>query len=431
MAVFGRESGLLNLGIHVVNIDTTKIRTLALNERGAKTAVQLGLTAEIGSPSPFLDEYWSAANVIVLIMALPIVVRLISKRQLDKDLDPVIIAVDESGSFVIPVLGGHRGANRLAKELASRVNSTPIITTASEHLGIPAADGISGFSTVGDTASLIEFMLEGYDPIIQNELDWPIPVNLKHGLGPGTIIISDHMLELETSKESPAVQLIPPSLILGIGCSSDATEKDVKDLIATTLSQHNLHPLAVAKIATIDKRREHPAIVNQNIKVESFAADQLNKIEVSNSSDIVESFVGTKSVCEAAALLASYKGKLIVEKHKNSKATVAIARQRPKGSISLVGLGPGSAMMRTPQAIEAIVSAEVVIGYTPYVKQCEELLSPHQMVVRSPIGNEVDRAIKAIEYASTGRKSAIVCSGDPEVFAMASITFEMLEEKAF
>lgn len=411
-----------------MKIDTTNIHTLALNERGAKTAIQLGLTTEIGPPGLFLDEHWNSANIIVLVMALPIVMRLLSKRNLKKGADPVVIAVDESGTFVIPVLGGHRGANRLAKELAARINSIPVVTTASEHSGIPAVDGISGFTTIGDAASLIELMLEGYHPAIQNELDWPMPINLENGQGPGTIIISDLLLELPTDKESPTVQLIPPSLVIGIGCSTSATEADVKDLIASTFSKFNLHPLAVAKIATIDKRKEHPAIVNQNINVESFAADQLNEVEVVNGSAEVETFVGTKSVSEAAALLASHHGKLIVHKHKNSKATIAIARQRPKGSISLVGLGPGSAMMRTPQAVEAIISAEVVIGYTPYVNQCKELLAPHQMLVRSPIGNEVDRATQAIQYALAGRKCTIVCSGDPEVFAMASITFETLAE---
>jgi precorrin-3B C17-methyltransferase len=69
--------------------------------------------------------------------------------------------------------------------------------------------------------------------------------------------------------------------------------------------------------------------------------------------------------------------------------------------------------------------AQVVIGYTPYVDACVDLLQPHQEVVRSPIGEEVVRAKQALAEAAGGREVALVCSGDPGVYAMASITLEL------
>jgi precorrin-3B C17-methyltransferase len=69
--------------------------------------------------------------------------------------------------------------------------------------------------------------------------------------------------------------------------------------------------------------------------------------------------------------------------------------------------------------------AQVVIGYRPYVDACADLLQPHHEVVRSPIGEEVVRAKQALAEAEAGREVALVCSGDPGVYAMASITLEL------
>lgn len=409
-----------------MNVDTSNIYTLALNERGAKTAIGLGLKVEVGLPSQFLDQHWDNANSLVLVMALPIIVRLLANRNLNKDTDPVVIAIDETGEFIIPILGGHRGANRLASELSSRKGSIAVITTASEKQGISAADGLTGFSAHGEVAALIELMLEGRDPVIDNEINWPSPINLKSGFGPARIIISDRSMKLDANKASPQVQLIPASLVLGIGCSSDASAREISELIKTVLQRNSLDFRAVAKIATIDIRKDHPAIVGQGFEIESFSAEELSQVDVPNGSETVWNHVGTRSVSEAAAILGSHFGQLLVTKEKSEKATLSVARVRPRGSIKLIGLGPGSSMMRTPQAVEALLGSEVVIGYQPYIEQCQELLSPHQLIIRSPIGEELKRVQSALEYASAGRSTAIVCSGDPEVFAMASITFEVL-----
>src|SRR5205823_2829477 len=64
-------------------------------------------------------------------------------------------------------------------------------------------------------------------------------------------------------------------------------------------------------------------------------------------------------------------------------------------------------------------------GYAPYVEACADLLQPHHEVVRSPIGEEVVRAKQALAEAAGGREVALVCSGDPGVYAMASIALEL------
>jgi len=105
-------------------------------------------------------------------------------------------------------------------------------------------------------------------------------------------------------------------------------------------------------------------------------------------------------------------------------ATVAVARRR-SGPLAVVGLGPGDRAHRTPAAADAVRRADVVIGYEPYVDQASDLLRPAQEVIRSPIGAELVRAKQAVAEAEGGRRVALVCSGDPGVYAMASLVLEL------
>src|SRR5207302_6913887 len=106
-------------------------------------------------------------------------------------------------------------------------------------------------------------------------------------------------------------------------------------------------------------------------------------------------------------------------------ATVAIAR-RHSGALAVVGLGPGDRGHRTHASADAVRGADVVIGYEPYVDQAADLLRPGQEVIRSPIGAEMVRAKQAVTEAEGGRRVALVCSGDPGVYAMASLVLELV-----
>jgi cobalt-precorrin 5A hydrolase/precorrin-3B C17-methyltransferase len=117
---------------------------------------------------------------------------------------------------------------------------------------------------------------------------------------------------------------------------------------------------------------------------------------------------------------------LIVEKRRSADATVAVARRaRPEGHLAVVGLGPGDPALRTPAAAAGVRHADVVIGYGPYVDLAADLLDAHHAVVRSPIGAETERCTEALRRAATGERVALVCSGDPGVYAMASLVCEL------
>ncbi|MDQ1565411.1 MAG: cobalt-precorrin hydrolase / cobalt-factor methyltransferase / precorrin-3B, partial [Actinomycetota bacterium] len=73
----------------------------------------------------------------------------------------------------------------------------------------------------------------------------------------------------------------------------------------------------------------------------------------------------------------------------------------------------------------AVRHADVVIGYGPYVDLAGDLLAAGHEVVRSPIGAEAERCAEALRRAAAGERVALVCSGDPGVYAMASLVYEL------
>jgi precorrin-3B C17-methyltransferase len=96
-----------------------------------------------------------------------------------------------------------------------------------------------------------------------------------------------------------------------------------------------------------------------------------------------------------------------------------------KGSLAIVGVGPGRREYMTPRALKAIAGANYVIGNASYLDPLEPLLSG-KTVIRSSMGKEVERAQEAIKLARS-HTVAIVSGGDAGVYGMAGIVLEVLE----
>ncbi|HKE75230.1 MAG TPA: precorrin-6y C5,15-methyltransferase (decarboxylating) subunit CbiE [Acidimicrobiales bacterium] len=216
-------------------------------------------------------------------------------------------------------------------------------------------------------------------------------------------------------------------IAVGVGCSSGATAAQVAEATDAALAAAGLDGRRPDVVATIDRRADHAAVA----AAVTFPASLLAAVDVPHPSDAVEAAVGTPSVAEAAALLAAGPGaRLLAAKHvdPDRAATAAVARGPARatahGRVVVVGLGPGGSRHRTPAAAEAVRGADAVVGYAPYVDAAAPLLRPDQMVVRSAMGAEAARAGEAVALAAAGWRVAVVSSGDPGVFAMASVTLE-------
>jgi len=95
------------------------------------------------------------------------------------------------------------------------------------------------------------------------------------------------------------------------------------------------------------------------------------------------------------------------------------------GKILLVGFGPGSNEHMTFRAREAIAEADVVIGYSTYIKLVRDLLDGKE-VIRKGMTEETDRAVQAYEHAKKGKVVALISSGDIGVYGMAGPSYEIL-----
>ena len=426
------------------------IVALSITEAGGALADRLPYLHHRGPIGNRVRELWDDVDGLVLVCATGIAVRVVGPLLGAKETDPAVVVLDEQGRWAVALAGGHHGANALATEVAGLVGAEPVVTTATDGAGIPALDTLAGFRAEGDVAGVTRAWLDGRPPGVYIDRaglpEWPLPAALDALLptapepseGPedgdgdrpgGRVWVTDR--EVDAGVAGTDVWLRPASLVVGVGSSSGADPTGLADLVRRALSDAGLSGRAVGLVASVDLKRSEPAIVGLatafGVPLRTFPAPALAAVDVPNPSPTVAAAVGTPSVAEAAALAAAGPGAtLVVAKRASTEATVAIARRRrPEGHLAVVGLGPGDPAWRTSAASAAVRGAEVVVGYRRYLDQARDLVGPSQEVLGSPIGAEADRCARALDEAARGRRVALVCSGDPGVFAMASLVCEL------
>lgn len=98
-----------------------------------------------------------------------------------------------------------------------------------------------------------------------------------------------------------------------------------------------------------------------------------------------------------------------------------------KPLIYVVGFGPGDRPYMTQQAIDAVTQADLVVGYTTYIRLLEEQF-PELRYYATPMRKETDRCRAAVEAALTGKTVALVSSGDSGIYGMAGVLLEIAAE---
>ena len=96
-------------------------------------------------------------------------------------------------------------------------------------------------------------------------------------------------------------------------------------------------------------------------------------------------------------------------------------------TLYVVGIGPGDLDLLSPLSREVIEHADVVCGYEKYIELIREILRDEQLVYATGMTKEVERVRKAIEFYHKGKTVAIVCSGDPSLYALAALVYEIAD----
>ncbi|MEU6531602.1 precorrin-3B C(17)-methyltransferase [Streptomyces sp. NPDC046928] len=362
---------------------------------------------------------------LVCFLATGAVVRLIAPLLDDKTADPGVVCVDEGGRFAVALTGGHGGgANELAAEVGELLGAQPVVTTATDAVGLPGLDTL-GLPVEGDVAAVSRALLDGEPVALRAEVSWPLPPLPAGAEGAYTIRVTDRLVE---ASDREAV-LRPPTLVVGVGASRGAPADEVLSLVGDALRDAGLSAASVAELATVDAKAGEPGIVEAaarlGVPLVTHTPERLAAVPVPHPSDAPLAAVGTPSVAEAAALVGG--GDLLVPKRKSQRAdgspamaTCAVARRPGRGRLAVVGLGPGARDLLTPRAKAELRRASVLVGLDQYVDQIRDLLRPGTRVLESGLGAEEERARTAVAEAREGHAVALIGSGDAGVYAMAS-----------
>ena len=413
---------------------------------------------------------FAARTPIIGVCAAGILIRAVAPLLNDKREEPPVVDVPDDGSTVIPLLGGHRGANRLAKQIADALQTRAAVTTAGDvALGFALDEPPAGWRVdAADASAMAAHLLNGGGAHLYNSQDWlgaltelpslivqdaaRAPAGIRYGDHPGIAPVVMSLLAPNsefgkagsTDFDGAVPDLIyrPLQFTLGVGCARDCSFEELETLIQSALDQLGITFGDRAGVFSLDLKADERAMLavakeyELPFRVFDAATLEAEASRLANPSDVVFAEVGCHGVSEGAALAAAGPDStLVVEKKKTANATVAIARApgpitalrgRKRGRVSLIGIGPGKAEWRTPEASRLVAEAEELIGYGLYI----DLLGPlahgkprHDF----PLGGEEDRCRFALERAGEGRDVAIICSGDAGIYAMGALVFELLD----
>jgi cobalt-precorrin 5A hydrolase/precorrin-3B C17-methyltransferase len=191
---------------------------------------------------------------------------------------------------------------------------------------------LEGFVAEGDVFGVEWAVAEGRWPTLVNDAAWPAPVGLRFGTAPERVVISDELDDF-----APGVAFLrPPSLIAGIHPRPDAQADAIEGILVDVLAAAGLARSSVYAIATADHARNDKSLRRLGYPMRSFRASRLDRVSVPNPSTTLRDIVGTRSVCEAAAMLAAGIGaQVVVERTRTPHGTIAVVRRWPPTEVTV------------------------------------------------------------------------------------------------
>jgi len=393
-----------------------------------------------------LQKLYKGDREIVGVCAAAILIRALGPILSDKTAEPAVVALSEDGKHVIPLLGGHRGANRRAGEIASLLGGAAALTTAGDvNWGVALDDPPEGYTLdrSSRTKAFSARLLSGEKVRLEGEAEWlagaSLPLSDDAALSIKTgIHISDDKLD--------TLVYFRKSVVVGVGCERGASPDEVSKLVHRSLASMNIDPRSVGLIVSIDLKADEPAMhalgKALDAPVRFFPTDVLEKerLRLSNPSEIVFKETGCHGVAEGAVLAAlGPAGCLALEKQIFGCATccIGVRAEGPwlaplpgaaRGELFVIGLGPGGSGWRTAEAEILIRHSTDLVGYRLYLDLAGPLASGKRLHPYE-LGEEETRVRTALDLAGEGRRVGLLCSGDPGIYAMASLVYELLDRE--
>lgn len=273
-----------------------------------------------------IENLFKKYKAIIFIMALGAVVRLIAPYLKNKFSDPAVIAIDDSGKFIIPVISGHHGANELAVKIAAITGGTAVITTASDVYRLNSPEvlaskfgmkilnrenltRISADIVGGSCVNIINETCLHINEVKCEFYKWSIYITYKSNIPENSLV------------------LIPKVLSIGIGFSTDADFNDMRNAILKVFNKYEYSIDAIESLSTIDIKKDNDSLSRlaeiYSCRVNFYSAGELNKFATTQSLPVYNA-TGAYSVCNAAARISSKNGTELVSKEIINNVTVSV-----------------------------------------------------------------------------------------------------------
>lgn len=286
-------------------------RGRALAERAEELFRKAGyrsVRAEVG-------EAFQRCDLLLFVGASGIAVRKIAPYVRDKFQDPAVLCVDECGHFVIPLLSGHvGGANAFARFLGQKLGAAVAISTATDLNQRFAVDvfAVQNGLRIGsrETAKRVSAaLLRGETVAFQT--DFPLSAAEKLPAGLVAAPQRDGQLGIRISARpgtegENCLSLTPKIYCLGVGCRKGTPVEQLRRAAERFLKEQNISKGALFSLASIDLKREEPAIlalaVFFAVPAQFFTAEELCAVPGEfESSAFVEKITGVGAVAARAA----------------------------------------------------------------------------------------------------------------------------------
>jgi cobalt-precorrin 5A hydrolase len=277
-------------------------------EQAQRIAVHLGATLLPYDADVFARVFESDRRIVAL-MATGIVVRAIAPLLHDKWIDPAVVVVSPDLSYAIPLIGGHHGANELARELVP-LGIRPVITTATEAMGKESVEVIAeqhGCDVLNrDSTRRVNAAI----------LNGDVPVHAV--VGPALVIAGPEV----------SVLLKKGEYAVGIGCRKGVKKEEVTAAVQQALLTSGIAIGDVFAVATTIKKKNESGLVDAIASLSAgliFLDDETINAQAAHSpSKAVR--IGLSGVAEPCALAVAKRKELVMEKTVYGRVTIAIAR---------------------------------------------------------------------------------------------------------
>lgn len=422
---------------------------------------------EHGFEGPLADQVaalFGRHDQLVFFLAAGAVTRLIAPCLASKETDPGVLAIDEAGRFVIPLLSGHvGGANAFARTVAGCLGAIPVVTTASDVISGLSLDMLEeefGW-TAEPRAALkdVAMALVNREPvtIVQEvgapgswlaDLELPENVTVVNGSAEalskpcGTVVLISERLK------PCSLAFRPKSLVLGVGCERGISLDGLMQGLQRFLEQHDYSETSIDTVASITIKTDEPAILalakGRGWNKAFFSAEELAKANgIATPSSVVEKCVGAPGVAEPAALLAAGTDQLLLSKQVIRVAgcaqamTFALARHSryepardETGKVYFVGAGPGDPALLTVKTQRLLHKGDVVIYAGSLIPEAILRQVPGTAELHNSAHLTLEQVMDiTLRAARQGKRVLRLHSGDTSIYSAIQEQIAVLERE--